>query len=81
MKWGTLYPADYVNVLHSACRRNLTGAFRFVCLTDDARGLADGIEAYPIPDLGLSPGMRKSGQWAKLGVYLPDLCGLSGRAL
>jgi hypothetical protein len=39
MKWGTLYPADYVNVLCNASRRHLTGAFRFVCLTDDAPGL------------------------------------------
>jgi hypothetical protein len=81
MKWGTLYPADYVNVLHSACRRNLTGAFRFVCLTDDAAGLSPGIEAFPIPELPLTAGMRQSGQWAKLAVYRADLYGLTGRAL
>lgn len=81
MKWGTLYPADYANVLFSASRRYLTGPFRFVCLTDDPKGLADGIEAYPIPDLPLTPGMRRSGQWAKLGIYLRDLHGLTGRAL
>jgi hypothetical protein len=81
MKWGTLYPADYVNVLHSACRRNLTGAFRFVCLTDDPTGLRDGIEAFPIPALDLTPGMERSGQWKKLVVYARDLHGLTGRAL
>lgn len=52
MKWGKLYPASYVNVLYNACRRNITGDFRFVCLTDDATGLGPEIEACPIPDLG-----------------------------
>ncbi|WP_283177115.1 hypothetical protein [Gemmobacter sp. 24YEA27] len=81
MKWGKLYPASYVNVLYNACRRNITGDFRFVCLTDDATGLGPDIEAYPIPDLGLTQGMWKSGAWAKLGVFEHDLYGLKGRAL
>jgi hypothetical protein len=81
MKWGTLYPADYVNVLYSACRKHLTGAFRFVCLTDDSRGFGPGIEAFPIPALPLTPGMQKSGQWNKLVIYAADLYGLAGRAL
>ncbi len=38
MKWGTLYSADYVNVLYNAVRAHLEGPFRFVCLTDDPRG-------------------------------------------
>ncbi len=49
MKWGTLYPADYVNVLYTACRRNLTGDFRFLCLTDDPTGFLPGIEHRPSP--------------------------------
>ena len=53
MKWGTLYSADYVNVLFNACKANITGDFRFVCLTDNAGGLTNGIEAFPIPDLSL----------------------------
>lgn len=82
MKWGTLYPADYVNVLFNACKRNLAGPFRFVCLTDDATGFADGIEALPIPDIGLSPEQWfLPGIWPKLSIYLPDLHGLTGRCL
>jgi hypothetical protein len=81
MKWGTLYPADYVNVLYSACRRNITGPFRFLCLTDDPTGFSPGIETRPIPDLGLTQGMWKSGAWAKLGVFQHDLYGFTGRAL
>ena len=81
MKWGTLYPADYVNVLYSACRRHITGPFRFLCLTDDSTGFSPGIETRPIPDLGLTQGMWKSGAWAKLGVFQHDLYGFTGRAL
>jgi hypothetical protein len=82
MKWGTLYPADYVNVLFSACRRHLSGAFRFVCLTDDATGFAPGIEALPIPDIGLTQTQWfLPGIWPKLAIYGADLHGLRGRAL
>lgn len=45
MKWGTLYSADYVNVLFNACRQSLSGDFRFLCLTDDATGFLPEIEA------------------------------------
>lgn len=81
MKWGTLFHADYVNVLFSACQRNISGNFRFVCLTDDPKGLNEGIEHFPIPDLGLAPGMWKRGAWPKLCVFAADLYGFSGRAL
>ncbi len=81
MKWGTLYPASYVNVLHSAVRRHLSVPFRFVCLTPEPEGLAPGIEAFPIPDLGYRPEHWRHGAWPKLSVFVPDLYGLSGRAL
>lgn len=82
MKWGTVFPADYVNVLFSACRAALTGPFRFVCLTDDARGLRPEVEALPIPDIGLTQAeWRAPGVWPKLALYLPDLHGLTGRCL
>lgn len=81
MKWGSLYPASYVNVLHSAVRRNLSGSFRFVCLTPDPEGLDAGIEAFPIPDLGYGQDHWRRGAWPKLSVFVPDLYGLRGRAL
>lgn len=81
MKWGTLYGAEYVNVLYSALTKNLSGDFRFVCLTDVTDGLADGIESYPIPDIGLQDKHWHGGQWPKLSVFSKELYGLSGRAL
>jgi hypothetical protein len=81
MKWGTLYPAEYVNVLHAAVRRHLLGPFRFVCLTDDGQGLAPGIEALPIPDIGLAPQHWKAGAWPKVALFCNPLHDLRGMAL
>ena len=81
MKWGTLYPASYVNVLYTACRANITGYFKFVCLTEDAAGLDPAIISHPIPDLDLDPFHWKKGGWPKLAVFAQDFFGLTGRAL
>jgi hypothetical protein len=81
MKWGTLYSADYVNVLYSAVRSNLAGPFRFVCLTDDPTGINPSVETFPIPDIGLEPSDWRGGGWPKLSVFKQDLFGLTGRAL
>lgn len=48
VKRGAKYPADYVNRLRNMVSRNLPLPHRFVCLTDDASGLLDGIEALPL---------------------------------
>ena len=81
MKWGTLYSAEYVNVLYRAVRKNLSGDFRFVCLTNDTDGLLDEIETFDIPEIGLSERHWWAGAWPKLSVFSADLYGLSGRAL
>jgi hypothetical protein len=81
MKWGSLYAPDYVNVLYGAVRRNLDGAFRFVCLTDDAAGLRPEVECFPIPDIGLREDLFRIGAWPKISVFSQDLYGLTGRAL
>ncbi|MGH1355450.1 MAG: hypothetical protein ACRBBS_10270 [Thalassovita sp.] len=81
MKWGSLYSADYVNVLFSAVQRNLSGDFRFVCLTDDTQGIRDEVECRPIPDIGLKHENWYHGAWPKISVFLDDLYGLTGRAL
>lgn len=73
MKWGTAFPAVHVNVLYAAVKRNLSMPFRFVCMTDNADGFAEGIDAMPIPDMGLEPKRWKTGWWAKLAVFKPGL--------
>lgn len=81
MKWGTLYPAEYVNVLYRACRANISGEFRFVCLTNEAEGLLPEVEVHPIPLFGLDDWHYYNGAWPKIGVFSHDLYGLQGRAL
>jgi len=81
MKWGTIYPAEYVNVLYNACRRNITDEFRFVCLTNEPDGIHSDVEVFPIPDIGLDEWHYYNGAWPKLGVFKSDLYGLTGRAL
>ena len=50
MKWGTKYGPEYVNILRAMVRRHLARSHRFVCLTDDTRGLRDDIEAMSLPE-------------------------------
>ncbi|HOW98598.1 MAG TPA: hypothetical protein P5567_15425 [Kiritimatiellia bacterium] len=66
VKWGTKFPADYVNRLRAMVRRNLPLPHRFVCLTDDPAGLASGIEP-----LGLRGGLEYC--WNKLELFRPGL--------
>jgi hypothetical protein len=82
MKWGVKYGPEYVNRLYAMARRYLTGDFRFVCLTDDARGVRPEVTCLPIPplNLDLKPGER-DGAWKKLTTFEADLHGLRGTAL
>lgn len=78
MKWGTLFPADYVNVMFRAVSAHLAPGFRFVCLTDRAERLVPGIETAAIPDIGLtSEQIRAPGVWRKLALFHPDVAALA----
>ena len=81
MKWGDLYSSDYVNVLYSAVKRNITGDFRFICLTDKNDGININVETYPIPDIGLEPDHWHHGAWPKISVFKENLYNLTGHAL
>ena len=72
-RWGTLYPAQEVNILHASVARNLSIPHRFHCVTDDPAGLAPQIIAHPLPDEGFD------GIWRKLGTFRRNFLGLEGR--
>ncbi|MGI4777085.1 MAG: glycosyltransferase [Janthinobacterium lividum] len=82
MKWGTKYGPEYVNRLYAMARRNLSGSFNFVCLTDDRRGIRSEVQCLPIPalDLHIAPG-KVDRAWKKLTTFERDLHGLRGTAL
>ncbi len=73
MKWGDGFAADYVNVLRQAVRANLSIPHEFVCLTDDATGIADGVSVRPIPDMGIPDAMWWTGCWPKLSIFKPGV--------
>jgi hypothetical protein len=80
MKWGDRYPSDYVNRLHAMVQANLSGSYRFVCLTDDPRGVNGAIECRPIPPTPPEPTRQERG-WRKLTTFDWPLHDLEGTAL
>jgi hypothetical protein len=64
VKWGTKYPAYYVNRLRNMVARHLSVPHEFVCLTDDATDLDPGITVQPLPS-GLD------GWWNKIALFKP----------
>lgn len=82
MKWGSLFGAEKVNVLHRACRAQSRTPFDFVCMTDNEVGLDPEIVIRPLPEIGLEPQeWYLKGVWPKLAVYMANLQGLTGRCL
>lgn len=86
IKWGQKYGPEYVNKLHSMVRRHLHRPFRFVCLTDDSRGIDPGIETMPIPEVGFAEFDQRQPWtfghgWLKLTSFADPLYDLQGRTL
>jgi hypothetical protein len=75
-----MYGPEYVNHLHAGVARHLRRPYRFVCFTDDAAGLDDGVQALPLPALGLPEG-HGDRRWQKLAVFNERLADLSGTTL
>lgn len=80
MKWGTKYGSDYVNRLYSMVSRNITGPFRFICLTDDARELREEIEVGACPEVDIPAPQRNQG-WRKVSLWAESLPDLEGDVL
>lgn len=76
LKWGTKYPAEYVNRLYRMVNKHLTIPFEFYCITENTEGLYSEIN---ILDLILEEGLK--GWWYKLQLFKKDFYGLSGQAM
>jgi len=68
MKWGNLYDHIYVNKLYNMVKRNVSGEIRFVCLTDDPKGLDDEIEIYDCPSIKIKSPENLLG-WRKITLF------------
>jgi hypothetical protein len=80
IKWGTAYPADYVNRLYRGVMRNISQPARFIAFTDDAAGLDPDISVLPIPAIRLPETGMRLGPWRKLALWSRDL-GIEGDVL
>ena len=80
MKWGNRYDPKYVNILKRMVTRHLSLPHRFVCLTDDSKGVDKDIETLPIPSLGLPDDIPERG-WNKLVTFRQNVGDLQGPTL
>lgn len=65
VKWGTKYPAQFVNILYNMIKRNLSLPHTFTCFTENTDGLDSHIIARPLPDTKLY------GWWQKIALFKP----------
>ena len=79
IKWGSRYPADYVNRLFDATRHHGLADAEFLCYTDDFTGLHPEIQALPLPVIDL-PKAYQWTFWRKLTLFDPKL-GMTGPCL
>lgn len=79
MKWGTLYGAEYVNRLYKMVEKNISGQFRFVCLTDDPTSINSNVECYSCPTVDIPEPHCLRG-WRKVSLFgaSSDLYALEG---
>jgi hypothetical protein len=73
MKWGTRYANHYVNRLYHSCKRNIQGSLQFLCFTDDACALEQGIDVRPLPKFDRVPSFLATTTWRKLSIWQRDL--------
>lgn len=78
VKWGDKYSIDYVNRLYNAVKRNLTIPFKFVCFTEDAKGLDPAIVIQALSNSLPITTPRFQGWWYKLELFRKNN-GLEGR--
>jgi len=81
LKWGSRYPAFYVNRLLAAVKRSLKRPFRFVCVTDDPSSLDPSIDAVPFPDDPKVLDRTWPNIFVKLCLFRPGFADLRGPTL
>jgi len=88
IKWGNKFPAYYVNRLFAGVKRHMDRPFRFVCFTEDATGIRDEVEIWPLPTVPVEEEMVKAmttgkrrGAWRKLTIFRTGEGNLSGPCL
>lgn len=78
--WGTVYGKYYINRLYAMVARNITGPFRFICLTDNPEGIRPEVECFDCPTVPAKPPHDVDG-WRKLVLWAPQVADLEGEVL
>lgn len=73
VKWGTKYDAKYVNKLYRGVKLNMERDFKFLCFTDDKKGLDESIGVHKLEE-----GWET--WWTKVSLFAPT-SGLAGTVL
>lgn len=81
LKWGTRYPAHYVNRLYNSVKRNLTIPFKFYCCTEDPTGVDENVQIIPFPADPVLPGRGWPDILVKLMITADGFGGMSGPTL
>ena len=58
LKWGTRYGPEYVNCLFRSVAANTKRSLRFVCITDDTKGIDEAVETQLMPPFDLPEELR-----------------------
>lgn len=88
-KWETpsskrIFQSKHVNVLHAMIARHYPAPFRFICITDQPKGLDPAIESRPLPvriDLPAPQGRRFPSCYSRLWNFSRDAVDLGERIL
>jgi len=80
IKWGTKYPAYYVNRLYAGVERFLSRPFNFYCMTDDAEGITDKVKILPLAEEPFTTTLKETlkeskrkGAFGKISLFKPGL--------
>lgn len=65
LKWGSKYPAEYVNKLYRSVIRN-SNVTEFHCITEDNSSIDKGVICHPLPQIDLE------GWWFKPTLFNPN---------
>lgn len=81
MKWGTRYPATYVNRLYGMIARKIGNTpIQLVCFTDDSSDVRPEVDCRPLPPFEGVPAKMTFTPWRKLSLMSPSLgADLDGR--
>lgn len=77
MKWGKKYPPSFVNKLYGMVSRNLSGEFRFICLTDDPAGIRQEVECLACPEIDINH-INRNRPWRKVSLWGNKLDAMTG---